>query len=111
MGFMIQQHALALALALIFDFFLGDLEKFPHPVRWMGKAYIYSERFFKKQGSLTVGAGVATVAFISLFFELIPFFILWFIPFGMARVLVEGFLLYWCLSVRNLSDEAIRVSK
>jgi adenosylcobinamide-phosphate synthase len=106
---MIRQHALALALALVFDFFLGDWEKLPHPVRWIGKTYVHFEKSFKKQKALGYQNGIITVLFISSFFTLIPFLILMFIKPGIPRVLVEGFLLYWCLSVKNLADESINV--
>jgi adenosylcobinamide-phosphate synthase len=106
---MIRQHALALALALVFDFFLGDWEKLPHPVRWMGKAYAHFETFFKKRRALDYGNGIITVLWIGSFFALIPFLILMFIKPEIPRVLIEGFLLYWCLSIKNLADESIDV--
>ncbi|HXL73651.1 MAG TPA: adenosylcobinamide-phosphate synthase CbiB, partial [bacterium] len=64
---------------------------------------------FKKQKALNYGSGIITVLLIGSFFTLIPFLILIFIKPEIPRVLVEGFLLYWCLSVKNLADESIDV--
>ncbi len=108
---MIQQHALELAAALILDFFLGDLEKLPHPVRWMGFFYARWDEFFRKANWRGYKTGFFTVLLIGVVFALVPWFLLSLIRPGWPRLLAEGFLFYWCLSVRNLSDEARRVGE
>jgi len=108
---MIRQHALALALALVIDFFLGDLEKLPHPVRWMGALYAWWDEFFRKANWRVYETGLFTVLLIGMVFALAPWFFLSFIRPGWPHLLAEGFLFYWCLSVRNLADEACRVGE
>ena len=49
-------HILSLSLAL--DLMIGDPEHLFHPVRWMGKAIIYAEPFFRKIISNTLISGL-----------------------------------------------------
>ncbi|HTA75816.1 MAG TPA: adenosylcobinamide-phosphate synthase CbiB [bacterium] len=106
---MIQEHALALALALVLDFFLGDMESLPHPVRWMGQAYARFERMVRREKAFTYENGMTAVLLIVVLFSVVPGAILYLIPPGMVHVAVEGFLLYWCLSVKTLADESFSV--
>ncbi len=108
---MIQEHALALAAALVLDFFLGDFEKFPHPVRWMGALFAWWDDFFRKANWRVYETGFFTVLFIGAVFAFGPWFLLSLIRPGWPHFLGEGFLFYWCLSVRNLADEAGRVGE
>jgi hypothetical protein len=75
-GSMIQQHALALTVALVLDFFLGDLERFPHPVRWMGAFYAWWDKFFRKANWQVYETGLFTVLFIGSAFALATWFLL-----------------------------------
>ncbi len=108
---LIQENALALGIAFLLDVLLADVESWPHPVRWMGAGYTRLEIFFKRRGSLTRFQGVATVLFITVISALIPFLILRWISFSWLRLMLEGVLLYFCLSVKGLSDEARRIGQ
>jgi adenosylcobinamide-phosphate synthase len=107
----LKQHVLSLVLALLLDFILGDRESWPHPVRWIGAGYAGFENYFHRFGPLQYWQGIVTVVLLAAISVLIPFLILHWIEPPIVRVTVEGFLLYWCLSIRNLSDEARGVAK
>jgi adenosylcobinamide-phosphate synthase len=77
----------------------------------MGWFYSVSEKFFQKIRRMNCLAGIVTVLAIAIFFSAIPLVVLSFILSGWVHIVVEGFLLYWCLSVRGLSDEAKQISK
>jgi adenosylcobinamide-phosphate synthase len=104
-----RDHALALLVALLLDLALGDRENLPHPVRWMGACYAWGDGFFRKAHWRGYETGLLTVLFIGGVFALVPWFLLGWVREGWPHLLVEGFLLYWCLSVRTLADEARRV--
>lgn len=104
-----RDHALALVVALLLDAALGDQENLPHPVRWMGACYTWWDGLFRKANWRAYETGLFTVLFIGGTFALVPWFLLNLIRPGWPHLLAEGFLLYWCLSVRNLADEARRV--
>src|ERR1700684_4306578 len=104
-----RDHALALVVALFLDAVLGDQENFPHPVRWMGIFYGWWDELFRKANWRVYETGVFTVFLIGAVFAIVPWFLLCLVRPGGPHLLAEGFLLYWCLSVRNLADEARRV--
>jgi adenosylcobinamide-phosphate synthase len=104
-----RDHALALMLALILDLALGDRENLPHPVRWMGSLYAWWDGLFRKANWRAYETGLFTVLLIGGASALVPWFLLGLVREGWPHLLAEGFLLYWCISVRNLADEARRV--
>ncbi len=104
-----RDHAQALVLALALDALFGDPEWLPHPVRWMGVLYHRFDRFFKKPQAHSYGSGLFTVLFISGLSALASALPLNWVPTGVPHLVIETFLLYWCVSVRDLSDEALRV--
>jgi len=104
-----RDHALALIVALLIDVALGDREDLPHPVRWMGACYVWWDELFRKANWRVYETGLFTVLFIGGISALVPWFLLGLVREGWTHLLAEGFLLYWCLSVRNLADEARRV--
>ncbi len=106
---MIRDHALALLVALLIDAALGDREDLPHPVRWIGACYAWWDKFFHKGNWRVYETGLFTVLLMGGVFALGPWFLLSLVRDGWPHLLAEGFLLYWCLSVRNLADEARRV--
>jgi adenosylcobinamide-phosphate synthase len=108
---LIQENALALSIAFLLDVLLADVESWPHPVRWMGAGYSRLEVFFKRRGSLTRFQGIVTVLFLAVISALIPFLILRWIPLPWLRLMLEGVLLYFCISVKGLSDEAQRIEQ
>jgi adenosylcobinamide-phosphate synthase len=99
-------HAMALLLALGLDLFFGDIERLPHPARWMGSLYRWFDEFFRKANWRRYETGLFAVLFTGAVFALGSALILTMIREGWPQVLVEGFLFYWCLSVRTLADEA-----
>jgi adenosylcobinamide-phosphate synthase len=101
----LRNHALALALAVLLDVLLGDPESWPHPVRFIGVGYTGLERFFRRQGPLTKVQGLVTVLLLAVLSAAVPFSALYWVKPQVGRICLEGVLLYFCLSVRGLSDE------
>ncbi len=102
-------HALALLLALGLDLLLGDIERLPHPVRWMGAFYRWFDELFRKANWRRYETGLFAVVFTGSVFALGTGLFLTLIRDGLPQILAEGFLFYWCLSVRTLVDEAREV--
>lgn len=97
--------------AFALDMLLGDPQRFPHPVRWMGKAISTSEPWFRKIPASPVLAGGLFAVFLAGG------------TWATAAVLVEAcarvhpwlqaaaevVMVYYCLSVRSLSDAAMEI--
>jgi len=106
-----REWCLALAAALLLDFLLGDRENWPHPARWMGRGYWKLENFWREKKNLGTGSGIVTVLAVSGLSALVPWLILQIPDSTWVRFALEAFLFYWCLSLRGLSDEALKVRK
>ena len=99
--------------AFALDMLLGDPRRFPHPVRWMGKAISTSEPWFRKIPASPVLAGGLFAVFLAGG------------TWATAAVLIEAcarvhpwlqaaaevVMVYYCLSVRSLSDAALEIFK
>jgi adenosylcobinamide-phosphate synthase len=107
----LRNHALGLVLALLLDALLGDPESWPHPVRLIGSGYVGLERFFRRKGPLTKLQGVATVLLLAALSAAVPFLALRWVEPPVGRIGLEGVFLYFCLSVRGLSDEVRPVQR
>ncbi len=99
-----REHVWALIGAIVLDALLGDPETWPHPVRFMGIGYHRLELFFLQKGRLTRFQGVLTVLLLAIASSVIPFLVLHWVENPVAYLALEGLLLYFCLSVRGLSD-------
>ncbi len=62
---MILNHLIALTLAVIFDWFVGDPPDWPHPVKWMGTLIFKLDRGLNR-GSGRKAKGIAMVAAVLL---------------------------------------------
>jgi adenosylcobinamide-phosphate synthase len=107
----IQEQSLALAGALLLDFLLGDRETWPHPARWMGWGYSKLESFWRRKNEMGVSRGILTVIVVAGISGLVPGALLLIPMSGVGRVCLEAFLFYWCLSIRGLSDETLKVKE
>ena len=63
-------HAMALLLALGLDLFFGDIERLPHPARWMGSLYRWFDEFFRKANWRRYETGLFAVIFTGAVFAL-----------------------------------------
>ena len=104
---------LVLPAAFILDMLLGDPRRLPHPVRWMGRAIVRAEPWFRRlPGKGVVAGGLFAAALIIGTWTLT-----WF-ALGQCRQVhpalgfaLETVAVYFCLSARSLMDaaEEIRV--
>ena len=107
---------LALLFAFLLDLIAGDPERFPHPVRWMGRLITAAEGRIRKAMPATergerlggvllwvavVGAvyGV-TLGVLYLSYKLSP----------TLTLVISVYLVWTCLSVKSLGDEAMGVA-
>jgi adenosylcobinamide-phosphate synthase len=97
--------------AFALDLLLGDPQRLPHPVRWMGKAISVCEPWFRKIPASPVLAGGLFAVFLAgstwasaaLLIETCSRVHPW------LQAAVETILVYYCLSVRSLIDAAMEV--
>jgi adenosylcobinamide-phosphate synthase len=100
---------LDIVAAVILDFFIGDPESFPHPVKLMGKMILLEEKLARKLAKLKI-AGLFIVVFNMLIAFFVPFFILNSLKeYKLAYHIVNVYLIYSCIAARCLHDEAMRV--
>jgi adenosylcobinamide-phosphate synthase len=97
--------------AFALDMLLGDPRRFPHPVRWMGRAIVISEPWFRRlpvnrvsagglfAAVLAAGTWVAAALMIAAFREARP---------ALGTTLEIG-MVYFCLSARSLNDAATEI--
>jgi adenosylcobinamide-phosphate synthase len=103
-------HLLALALALMLDFWLGDPRWLPHPVRGMGALIAFLDRRLNKgayrraKGIVTVAAVTGTVYILSLLVVKISYSFSWI--FG---VVVEAILIFTAIATKSLQEAAWNV--
>ncbi|NUK31204.1 cobalamin biosynthesis protein [Parageobacillus sp. VR-IP] len=103
-------HLLAIALALMLDFWLGDPRWLPHPVRGMGALISFFDRRLNKgayrrvKGIVTVTAVTGTVYIISLLAVKISYSLSWL--FG---VVVEAILIFTTIATKSLQEAAWNV--
>lgn len=100
-----------LPIAFGLDYLIGDPPRFPHPIRWMGKAIEYFEpRFRKLPISLTL-SGACFALFLIVGVWAISFFIIK----GLHQIhpfwgrLGEVLMIYYCLAVRDLQKSSMAV--
>lgn len=104
---------LVLPAAFILDMLLGDPRRLPHPVRWMGRAIVRVEPWFRQ----LPGKGVFAGGFFAAALIIGTWTLTWF-ALGQCRQVhpalgfaLETVAVYFCLSARSLMDaaEEIRV--
>jgi adenosylcobinamide-phosphate synthase len=99
--------------AFALDMLLGDPRHFPHPVRWMGRAIVSAEPWFRRMPIHMVAAGglftavlvagtwVVCKLAVDACLDLRP----------LLATAVEIAMVYFCLSVRSLNDAAAEIFK
>ena len=97
--------------AFVLDMLLGDPRRFPHPVRWMGRAIIAAEPWFRRfpvnrvlagglfTAALVAGTWAATALLIGAFRKT---------DLSLGTAFEIG-MLYFCLSARSLNDAAMEI--
>jgi adenosylcobinamide-phosphate synthase len=104
---------MVLPAAFALDMFLGDPRRFPHPVRWMGRAIVSAEPWFRRLPVNPVLAGGL--------FTLVLAASTW----GLSTLMIDAGrnlrsslgtaleigMVYFCLSIRSLNDAAMGVFK
>jgi len=103
---------LSVLLAFILDFFLGDPQGLPHPIRWMGRAIERAEPVFRSCFQDPRRAG--------LLFAAVLVSVTWGVAFLLVRAahgispglggLVEILMIYYALAARSLMDAAQSVA-
>lgn len=101
-----------LIVAVIIDFIIGDPEKFPHPIKLMGKLISIEEKILRKifKDNMLYFAGflIVTVNIILSFF--IPYLMLNSLKsYKWAFHIVNIYLLYTTIAAKCLKDEAMNV--
>jgi len=97
--------------AFVLDMLLGDPHRFPHPVRWMGRAIVTAEPWFRRLPvhPALAGGGFAAVLVAG--------------PWWLAALLIDAgrsvqpfwagaievVMVYFCLSARSLNEAAMEI--
>jgi adenosylcobinamide-phosphate synthase len=104
---------MVLPAAFALDMLLGDPQRIPHPVRWMGRAIASAEPWFRRLPlNPVLAGGLFTAALVAG-------------TWGLSALMIDagrGFrpllgcaleigMVYFCLSARSLNDAAIEVFK
>jgi len=94
--------AVKITAGFILDLILGDPQRFPHPVRFIGGLILFLEKIFYRKvfrraaGVMLVFVVVVTVYFTTMYISAISW-------------ALEVFLIYTIFAVRSLSEEALKV--
>lgn len=106
---------LILPTAFCLDLIFGDPEKFPHPVRLMGKFIIFCETFIRsrlpktsqweKRGGLILAVVVMGVSFLAPLAIILTAYKI----NGALGILVHIILCYWLIAVKSMNKEASSV--
>ncbi|MBT2663264.1 adenosylcobinamide-phosphate synthase CbiB [Bacillus sp. ISL-45] len=107
---MILNHLIAVTLAVILDWFVGDPPDWPHPVKWMGTLISKLDRRMNK-GSGRKAKGIAMVASVLLTVGSIAFLItsLFYFLHPVAGILMEAVLISTAIAQKSLKEAGLSV--
>ena len=100
-----------LPAAFVLDLIVGDPQRLPHPVRWMGNAISIFEPLFRKLSSNLVLCGILfAVALVSATWAVT----FWVIEAAelvhpLLKSCLEIVLIFFCISARSLEDAAMEI--
>jgi adenosylcobinamide-phosphate synthase len=109
MNFITFWHILPIALAL--DLIIGDPEHLFHPVRWMGKAILHAEPFFRKiiSNAFISGFIFASLLILATWTLAYAFLAILNIATPMAKHIGSIVLCYYCLSAGSLKKAGMDI--
>jgi len=101
-----------LPAAIVLDLVLGDPRKFPHPVRWMGRAASALESDFRKIPLKPVITGGLFALFLIVSTWILSYVTVFIggMVHPAVQTVVEILMVYYCISARSLEKEAMAVS-
>ncbi|MBT2636687.1 adenosylcobinamide-phosphate synthase CbiB [Bacillus sp. ISL-39] len=107
---MILNHLIAVTLAVILDWFVGDPPDWPHPVKWMGTLISKLDRRMNK-GSGRKAKGIAMVASVLLTVGSIAILItsLFYFLHPVAGILMEAVLISTAIAQKSLKEAGLSV--
>ncbi len=97
--------------AFILDLVLGDPTRLPHPIRWLGRAIILGEPFFRKlRLKLSVSGALFAISLIAGTWTL-TFVLIKTAQYihPLVKAGVEILIIYYCISIRSLESSAMAV--
>lgn len=107
---MILNHLIAVTLAVILDWFIGDPPDWPHPVKWMGTLIYKLDRRMNK-GSGRKAKGTAMVAAVLLIVGSIGVLLTSFFYFlhPLAGILMEAVMISTAIAQKSLKEAGLSV--
>mgnify|MGYP001405477471 CR=1 FL=1 len=104
------EHLIAMSLAVLIDFVIGDPPSLPHPVRWIGTGISRLERLFNRGASRKAKGIVMLLSVLTAVF-LITALIIWcsyqiHLIFG---IVIEGLIISSAIAQRNLKEHSLAV--
>lgn len=105
---------LAVCIGFVVDCIVGDPEKLPHPVRWMGALITVLERRLRRETDAPrkqQAKGALLVLCVCLVTAALSALAVWaaFRLHVLAGIAVESLMCTWCLAARNLCDASMAV--
>lgn len=97
--------------AFALDLLLGDPQRWPHPVRWMGRAIVTVEPWFRRLPvhPVLAGAGFAAALVAATMCASALLIAASRSIHPLLETVVETAMVYFCLSVRSLNDAAMEI--
>ncbi|MBS8263878.1 cobalamin biosynthesis protein CobD [Mesobacillus boroniphilus] len=107
---MILNHLIAVTLAVILDWFVGDPPDWPHPVKWMGTLIFKLDRRLNR-GSGRKAKGVAMAAAVLLIVGSIALLVtsLFYTLHPLAGILMEAVLISTAIAQKSLKEAGLSV--
>ncbi|EKN65727.1 cobalamin biosynthesis protein [Neobacillus bataviensis LMG 21833] len=107
---MILYHLIAILIAYIIDFFVGDPPNWPHPVRWIGNMIAFLEKRWNS-GEFKKSKGVIMLLFILLFvFSIVLIVVLIGYQIHLiVGIVVESIVISTAIAQRSLKEAALEV--
>ncbi len=98
---------IVLLFAFVLDLYLGDPVYSLHPVRLMGHTISAAETVLYKEGSSSIGRGIVLILFVQIVF--VGFYSVLYSFHSLFFLIVNIFLVYSCIAVKDLLKHAKRV--
>ncbi|KQL54251.1 cobalamin biosynthesis protein CobD [Heyndrickxia shackletonii] len=107
---MILHHLLAITIAIVIDFIIGDPPNWPHPVKWIGSFIAFLDKLLNKgrqlrfKGVMMLGAVLILTALITVFITYLAYYL-----HPIVGVVMEAIIIVSTIAQKGLKDAGLEV--
>ena len=93
-------NPIALIIGWLFDLFIGDPARLPHPIVWFGKMIAFGEHRLNRGNHRMLKGGLMSIGLIVLVFA-----VTWFLCHQLSMIVIDVIIIFYCLAGTTLIRE------